>query len=146
MGFLQHSLRVLPSGNRTKPTLRATSSLSSSGEVGQQPPESVIFTARLAELYKSSVFLTSKFGFHMKPMARPIVDSWGKIGILQLLGHLLDLDGEKNEPWPEFDHIKDLTKIRVIPRLLRPLQSNGRTIKPCLVHDDLWDGNLATDM
>jgi len=121
-------------------------------EVGQQPPEPVRFTARLAELHKTSVSPTGKFGFHMKTMAGPIPqhndgwsDSWEEI-FSNFLGHLLDLDGEKNEPWSEFEHIKHLTKIRVIPRLLRPLQSDGRTIKPCLVHGDLWDGNTATDM
>ena len=34
----------------------------------------------------------------------------------------------------------------MIPRLLEPLQSEGRSIKPCLVHGDLWDENTATDM
>ncbi|OIW35513.1 putative Ketosamine-3-kinase [Coniochaeta ligniaria NRRL 30616] len=121
-------------------------------EVGQQPPEPVRFTARLAQLHKESVSPTGKFGFHLKTMAGPIQqhndgwsDSWEDI-FSNFLGHLLDLDGEKNSLWPEFEHIKYLTKARVIPRLLRPLQSNGRTIKPCLVHGDLWDGNSATDM
>lgn len=29
----------------------------------------------------------------------------------------------------------------VIPRYLRPLESNGRSVTPCLVHADLWPGN-----
>lgn len=33
---------------------------------------------------------------------------------------------------------------KVIPRLLRPLQSQGRNIQPVLVHGDVWYGNLAT--
>lgn len=121
-------------------------------EVGQQPPEPVLFTQRMAELHRNSVSPTGKFGFHMKTMAGPIPqhndgwsDSWEVI-FGNFLGHLLDLDGERNESWPEFEHIKYLTKLRVIPRLLQPLQSNGRSIKPCLVHGDLWDGNTATDM
>lgn len=121
-------------------------------EVGQQPPEPIRFTARLAELHKNSKSPTGKFGFHMRTLAGPIVqhndgwsDSWEEI-FSNLLGDLLDLDGEKNPPWPEFEHIKVLIKTIVIPRLLRPLQSDGRNIKPCLVHGDLWDGNTATDM
>ena len=31
----------------------------------------------------------------------------------------------------------------VVPRLLLPLQSDGRTIEPALVHGDCWDGNTA---
>jgi hypothetical protein len=32
---------------------------------------------------------------------------------------------------------------KVIPRLLRPLESNGRKVEPSLVHGDLWYGNAA---
>lgn len=34
---------------------------------------------------------------------------------------------------------------RVIGRLLRPLQSGGRRIRPVLCHGDLWDGNVGVD-
>jgi protein-ribulosamine 3-kinase len=47
--------------------------------------------------------------------------------------------------WPEFDVVCKLTLEKVVPRLLLPLQSEGRTLKPCLIHGDCWDGN-TTDM
>ena len=34
---------------------------------------------------------------------------------------------------------------KVIPRLLRPLETGGRQIKPCLVHGDLYSGNVSVD-
>lgn len=34
---------------------------------------------------------------------------------------------------------------RVIPRLLRPLQTGGRQIKPSFVHTDIWYGNIQLD-
>ena len=34
---------------------------------------------------------------------------------------------------------------KVIPRLLRPLETSGRDIQPRIVHEDLWDGNTSTD-
>ncbi|KAI1378472.1 Fructosamine kinase-domain-containing protein [Hypoxylon crocopeplum] len=34
---------------------------------------------------------------------------------------------------------------KVIPRLLRPLQTGGRSIHPSLIHGDLWHGNAETD-
>ena len=34
---------------------------------------------------------------------------------------------------------------KVIPRLLRPLETGGRQIKPSLVHGDLYSGNVSVD-
>ena len=34
---------------------------------------------------------------------------------------------------------------KVIPRLLRPSHTGDYTIKPVLVHGDMWCGNLAID-
>ena len=33
----------------------------------------------------------------------------------------------------------------VIPRLLDVLEVDGRHIKPCLIHGDLWEGNIRTE-
>ena len=35
---------------------------------------------------------------------------------------------------------------KVVARLLRPLQTGGRSIKPTLCHGDLWDGNVQIDV
>lgn len=35
---------------------------------------------------------------------------------------------------------------KVIPRLLRPLESDGRQIQPTLIHSDLWPGNAKHDV
>jgi protein-ribulosamine 3-kinase len=35
---------------------------------------------------------------------------------------------------------------KVIPRLLRPLEIDGRKLLPRLVHGDLWDGNTSVDV
>ena len=34
---------------------------------------------------------------------------------------------------------------KVVPRLLRPLETGGRSIRPSLIHGDLWHGNAETD-
>lgn len=39
---------------------------------------------------------------------------------------------------------KDLLTI-VIPRLLRPLETEVRSIKPSLLHENLWIGNIASE-
>jgi protein-ribulosamine 3-kinase len=52
---------------------------------------------------------------------------------------------EKNGQWEELDVLFNATKTHLISRLLGVLESEGRSIKPCLIHGDLWDGNVATD-
>ncbi len=65
----------------------------------------------------------------------------------KVLARALDYDEEKFGPWPEFSALRRLLFERVIPRLLDPLQNfEGRTIKPCLVHSDMWDENCADDI
>lgn len=45
----------------------------------------------------------------------------------------------------EMDSLFDALCNKVIPSLLRPLETNGRSIEPCLVHSDLWPGNCMPD-
>ncbi|EFR02384.1 hypothetical protein MGYG_05380 [Nannizzia gypsea CBS 118893] len=120
-------------------------------EVGQQPPDPVKFTARLAGLHKSSVSPTGKFGFHTTTCHGTITQvtdlweqSWAVLYRKQL-AHMFAMDLEKHGRWPEFEQLCDITLNKVIPRLLEPLQSDGRSIKPCLLHGDCWDENTATD-
>jgi protein-ribulosamine 3-kinase len=121
-------------------------------EVGEQPPDPVKFTARLAELHKNSISPTGKFGFHTTTChgTTPQVtntweDSWEKLYRRQL-SHMFAIDLEKHGKWPEFEYLCHLTLTKVILRLLGPLQSEGRNIKPCLLHGDCWDENTGTDM
>jgi fructosamine-3-kinase len=121
-------------------------------EVGEQPPDPIRFTARLAELHRNSVSPTGKFSFHITTChgkITQITDCWeGSWEVLyrKQLAHQIQLDEEKHGVWPKFQHVCRLTLEKVIPRLLGPLQSGGRSIKPCLIQGDLWDENTATDM
>ncbi|PGH00306.1 hypothetical protein AJ79_08237 [Helicocarpus griseus UAMH5409] len=120
-------------------------------KICDQPPDPAKFTARLAELHKKSVSPTSKFGFHTTTChgtITQVTDLWeGSWAVLyrKQLAHMFAIDLKKNGRWPEFEQLCDLTLNKVIPRLLEPLQSDGRTIKPCLLHGDCWDENTATD-
>lgn len=121
-------------------------------EVGEQPPDPVKFTARLAEMHKLSKSPTGKFGFHIQTChanATQVTDiwedSWAELYKKQL-AHMVDQDQAKHGEWAELNIVSSLVLEKVIPRLLCPLQSNGRSIKPCLLHGDLWDENSATDM
>ena len=49
----------------------------------------------------------------------------------------------------EDTELADLTEVfiqKVVTRLLRPLQTGGRNIKPTLCHGDLWHENVQIDV
>ena len=119
--------------------------------MSEQPPDPILFTARLAEMHQKSVSPTGKFGFHTTTCHAKLTqitdcweESWSTLYQRQL-AHMALLDSEKNEPWPESEAVCQLTLKRIVPRLLEPLQAKGRSIKPCRVYGDLWDENTATD-
>lgn len=89
-------------------------------------------------------------GFHVPTVHAKIVqavdqwdDSWCAV-FSRHLGHIINLASPVLQ-WPEFDLVAWLTIDMVVPRLLLPLQSDGRVLKPNLVHGDCWDGNTAMD-
>ena len=120
-------------------------------EVGEQPPEPSKFTKRVAELHYNSVSPNGKFGFHVPtfhgnlPTYTEWEESW-TVMYSKILARAMDIDQHKSNPGPEFIAVRKLFFDKVIPRLLNPLSTGGRSIKPCLVHGDLWDENCATDM
>jgi hypothetical protein len=59
---------------------------------------------------------------------------------------MIDLNLERGGPWEEIDKLKAVILEKVIPRLLRPMETYGRSIKPALVHGDLWCGNAAVNL
>lgn len=58
----------------------------------------------------------------------------------------LDLEIERKGPSEELGILSKALFERVIPRLLRPLESDGRTVKPSLVHGDLWYANAGINV
>ena len=117
----------------------------------EEMPDPSEFTARLAELHKGQS-ANGKFGFHRTTYAGNLPqfvdweDSWETF-FTKSLRHALDLEIKAKGPLPEDDAV--LVPIlfeKVIPRLLRPLESDGRSIKPSLVHGDLWYANSGIDL
>jgi protein-ribulosamine 3-kinase len=121
-------------------------------KVGDQPPDPISFTAQLADMHRRSISPTGKFGFHITtchaklPQITNIWEASWAVLYARQLEQMITLDIQKHGAWPEFQRLCELTIKKVIPRLLGVLQSDGRSIKPCLVHGDLWDENTATDM
>lgn len=118
-------------------------------EMAQSPPEPVKFCEALAELHTNGTSPNGKFGFHITtcngsvPQENSWTDTWEEFFVAGFR-HMLKLDEEVNG---HNDRLEELSKPyfeTVIPRLLRPLETNGRKVKPSLVHGDLWFGNAAT--
>ncbi|GAW17445.1 hypothetical protein ANO14919_069020 [Xylariales sp. No.14919] len=62
------------------------------------------------------------------------------------LKDVIGYDNETNGAWPELEAACNQLIDKVIPRLLGVLQSDGRDIKPSLIHGDLWERNVGIDM
>lgn len=119
-------------------------------EMSGELPDPQKFTARLAALHGTSRSPNGKFGFHVATCAGNLSqycgweDSWEVFftkSLRQALAHELAAHG----PDSEFDQLLPVLFDKVIPRLLRPLETKGRSVKPSLVHGDLWYGNTGTD-
>ena len=78
------------------------------------------------------------------PQENGFTDTWEEC-FANGLRHMLNLNLERAGPCKELDDLKRDMFDKVIPRLLRPLETGGNTIKPSLVHGDLWCGNTAVD-
>lgn len=115
-----------------------------------QPADPEKLGESLAALHKRSVSPTGKLGFHVATYHCKIIqavdrwdDSWFVISSHHL-SRIIDIASPMLQ-WPEFDIVARMTLDKVVPRLLLPLQSDGRVLKPSLVHGDCWDGNTAMD-
>ncbi|KAI1506316.1 Fructosamine/Ketosamine-3-kinase [Biscogniauxia marginata] len=118
--------------------------------IRHEPPDPVKLGRKLAELHRKSRSPTGKFGFHVTtfdgklPLNTKWDNSWTSFS-QKLLQDVYQLDVRVNGLWEELDSIMKITLDKLIPRLLEPLTSQGRSIKPCLIHGDLWESNIGTD-
>lgn len=92
-----------------------------------------------------------KFGFSVTthlanvPVNNNWNDSWEKFWTQQM-SSLLEQEETIRGSNDEFGMLKSALYEQVIPRLLRPLETGGRRIEPCLIHSDLWPGNIKPRM
>ncbi len=71
-------------------------------------------------------------------------DSW-EVFFTRSLKQALDLEIKARGHDAEIDELIPVIFNIVIPRLLRPLEADGRSVKPSLVHGDLWYANSGVD-
>ncbi|KAI5860486.1 Fructosamine kinase-domain-containing protein [Durotheca rogersii] len=58
---------------------------------------------------------------------------------------LLEMERAARGSDDEIERLAPLFFAKVVPRLLRPLETCGHVLRPTLVHGDLWDGNAGVD-
>jgi protein-ribulosamine 3-kinase len=104
----------------------------------------------VAKLHELGISPNGKFGFPVitfqgrLPQNTFECDTWE-----ESFSHGIELFFQAEEEAQGFD--EEMAALRkgimekVIPRLLRPLETGGNKIEPCLVHGDLWDGNTSVD-
>jgi protein-ribulosamine 3-kinase len=103
------------------------------------------------KLHLESASPTGKFGFHVTlfygppPMIVDWTDNWEEFWTREFRSGLEYAQHMRGND-PELQEVADEFIDKVVPRLLRPLQTGGRNIKPSLCHGDLWDGNIQVDL
>lgn len=133
-------------------------------EMDQEVPDMERFALKLSKMHLKSSELhmemkseyeqsdIPRFGFHVTTHNSSLAQdnrwttTWEAF-FIQGMKRMLELEeiaqGEQ-PPWMKA-LIEPLFK-KVIPRLLRPMETGGRRIKPCLIHGDIWQGNTSTDV
>lgn len=114
-------------------------------------PPIVQFLAILKKLHQTSLSPTGKFGFHVTTyngppkMVNDWTDNWEEYFVRQFRSDVAFLQNVYGEDTELVRLVEDFIQ-KVVARLLRPLQTGGRNIKPTLCHGDLWDGNVQIDV
>jgi protein-ribulosamine 3-kinase len=108
------------------------------------------FCRNLAFAHKQSQSPNGMFGFHVPTCDGGTVqvvkwhDNWSNFYHDLIDGlHKKDLDANKDWNWPEMKIACQQIPQQVIPILLGPLQKEGLTLKPSILHGDLWEGNIG---
>ena len=116
-------------------------------------PDPTVFCRQLAALHQDSTSPTGKFGFDMITCHGPNAQntlwesSWA-VYFERLLRQFYEREINSNGPTHDGIYEAEFEKLLsvVVPALLEPLQAEGRSLKPSLVHGDLWEENCGTDL
>lgn len=113
-------------------------------------PSAQDFVRIVAKGHQASESPTGKFGFHVTTFAGDHVsdntwcDTWEEF-FTRSMKYAMEREIQVQGPHPELQELEEKVLTKVIPRLIRPMETEGRKIKPCLLHGDLWHGNVGVD-
>ncbi|OBT90817.1 hypothetical protein VE02_00385 [Pseudogymnoascus sp. 03VT05] len=108
----------------------------------------------IAKLHRDSMGKppNGKYGYHVATHLGNIAndntwtDTWEEFFTVAMR-RMLMLEEKSHGQDPELTELSKALFEKVIPRMMRPLETGagGRTIEPCLVHSDIWLGNVKPD-
>ncbi|KAK9799960.1 putative protein-ribulosamine 3-kinase [Seiridium cardinale] len=102
----------------------------------------------------ASISPNRKFGFPVPTFYGPMrlgsmdngwYDTWEEYFTREFRANLAYAQHSRGDD-TEFADLAEEFVQKVLPRLLRPLETGGRIIRPTLCHGDLWDGNIQMDL
>lgn len=119
----------------------------------EKVPDPQKFVSIIAKIHQESMGKspTGKFGFDVPTHLANITveNGWEKtweIFFSKAMHSMFEIEAlSQGKDDTEFEDLKQKLFTKIIPRLLRPLESGGRKVTPCLVHSDLWPGNCMPD-
>jgi protein-ribulosamine 3-kinase len=120
-------------------------------ELSGEIPDVDDFPALVAKMHQQEISETGEYGsFEIKYSGRnhqfyPRSKSWEEC-FTKALEFEFNLEEETHGVDPEMRELREEFMGKVVPRLLRPLETEGRVLVPRLIHGDLWDGNASVDM
>lgn len=115
-------------------------------EMDNELPQIDKFAKSLVQLHQESRSSEGRFGFEVTtyngnlPQDVRWTDTWEEC-FMNGTRKDFDLEREARGPSEEIEALLIPLFEKVIPRLLRPLESHGRSVRPALLHGDLWHGN-----
>ena len=118
-------------------------------DMSDRVPDPEQLCKKVAQLHRNSTSPNGEFGFHITTCqgCRPQCVEWEKswtVFFTKLLKHVAQMDFEINGDWEEMNILEQRIFDLVIPRLIGNLENDGRSVKPSLIHGDLWEGNTGT--
>jgi protein-ribulosamine 3-kinase len=125
--------------------------LSEFHDLSEAFPDPVKFTTKLASLHRAGKSPKGMYGFDVPtyndglPQDNTWKPTWEEF-FANKLRQLLKQEEKAQGADPTLSKLSTSLLDRVVPRLLRPLESDGRSIRPSLIHGNLWYGNASTDL
>lgn len=126
--------------------------LSAFHDMVDEMPEAKAFVSMIVQIHKASMGKSpgGAYGFHVATHLANIPNdntwqtSW-EVWFAQAMRRMFKVEELAHGKDEKLEMLKQGLYEKVIPRLLRPLETGGRSIQACLLHSDIWPGNTMPD-